>query len=31
MGNGQAGDLELNAVDGEGGHRVGLVALVPIV
>jgi len=27
MGNGQAGDLELNAVDGEGGHRVGLVAV----
>ena len=31
MRHGQAGDLELNAVDGEGGHGVGLVALVPIV
>jgi len=31
MGNGQAGDLELNAVDGESGHEVRLVALVPIV
>jgi len=27
MGNGQAGDLELNAVDGEGGHEVRLVAV----
>jgi len=31
MSNGQAGDLELNAVDGEGGHRVRSFALVPIV
>jgi len=27
MGNGQAGDLELNAVDGESGHEVRLVAV----
>jgi len=27
MCHGQAGDLELNAVDGEGGHEVGLVAV----